>query len=448
MKRKLLFVMLMFGIVFPYTNVQAQTDQSESDSIECLKNFSLYSLSYKKKMYDYAIQPWRQMFKNCPSTTVRIYSDGISLYEHYIAKEKDAVRKEGLIDTVLMIYDQRIQYFGDHEKYPEGWILGRKGLDIVRYRRNQPEALHAAYDCFNASYQKLSLSMEPLVALNWLQTSNTLREKELVTPDEFLGVYLNVDDILGNYIKNESDEGKISMFNKISSTCVQILSNSGFDNCDQLENSMTLRYEAVKEDPAAVGRILRLLNNLECTEGVLFSKAAEQNYNLEPSDMAAYFLAKLFVKKGDYEKAKHYYNEALSATQDDENKSKWYYELALITFSYDKDGPKAREMAYKSIQFNQSWGKPYILIGNIYAQESKNYGSNDFEHKTVYWVALDQYKKAKNIDPQCSSEAEKQINLYSQYMPDKETGFFHGIQEGQSYTVGSWINEETVVRYR
>jgi len=448
MKRKLLLAMLMIGIVFSYSNAQVQTEQSDSDSLECLKNFSLYSLSYKKKMYDYAIEPWRDMFNNCPSTTVRIYSDGINLYEHYIAKEKDAVRKNELIDTLLMIYDQRIQYFGDHAKYPEGWILGRKGLDIVRYRRNQSEALQEAYDCFNASYQKLNLKMEPLVALNWIQTANILREKEKVTPDEFLEIYLNVDDILGSYIKKETKESKISMLNKISSACVKILSNSGFDNCEQLENSMSMRYEAVKDDAAAVGRILRLLNNLECTEGVLFAKAAEQNYKLEPSDMAAYFLAKLFVKKGDIEKAKHYYSEAISASVLDANKAKWYYELALITFSHDKNGPKAREMAYKSIQFNKAWGKPYILIGNIYAQESNNYGSNDFEHKTVYWVALDQYKKAKNIDPECSSEAQKQINLYSQYMPDQETGFFHGIQEGQSYTVGSWINEETVVRYR
>jgi hypothetical protein len=56
--------------------------------------------------------------------------------------------------------------------------------------------------------------------------------------------------------------------------------------------------------------------------------------------------------------------------------------------------------------------------------------------------------KAKSVDPECGIEADKQIALYSQYIPDKETGFFHGIEEGAIYKVGSWINEETTVRYR
>lgn len=448
MKRKLFIAMLLCSIVLPFSNAQVQTAEAESDSMECLKNFSLYSLSFKKKMYDYAIQPWREMFDNCPRTTVRLYSDGVKLYEHYIAREKNATRKEELIDTLLMVYDRRIQYFGGYGKYPEGWILGRKGIDIVKYRRHTMEGLKDAFDCFNRSFELQKLEMEPLVALNWLQSANTLREKGEVSTDDFLSIYLNVDDVLAAQIKKEKNESKIAMLNKISGTCVAILSNSGFDNCDQLEKSMTARYEEVKEDAAAVGRILRLLNNLECTDGELFAKAAEQNYRLEPTDMSAYFLAKLFVKKSDFEKAKYYYNEAISLSDENEDKAKWYYELALITFSHDKNGPQARELAYKAIKCNNNWGKPYILIGNIYAQESKKYGSNEFEHKTVYWVALDQYKKAKSVDPECQSEAQKQINLYSQYMPDKETGFFHGIEEGQTYTVGSWINEETVVRYR
>lgn len=125
MKRNLLTLLAIFLFLSGYA--QTSVSRSEDDSLECLKNYSLYSLSLKKKMYSYALEPWRKMFENCPDISTRIYSDGITLYTHFIKNSDDLLRKEELVDTLLMIYDQRINYFGSHEKYSEGWILGRKG---------------------------------------------------------------------------------------------------------------------------------------------------------------------------------------------------------------------------------------------------------------------------------------------------------------------------------
>ncbi len=448
MKINLIVGMLVMSFVFSYSNSFAQTSSAEKDSIECLKNFSLYSLSFKKKMYDYAMPAWRDMFENCPDVTIRIYSDGVDLYEHYLSQENDKAKKDALVDTIMMIYDQRIKYFGNHPKYPEGWIYGRKAVDLVRYRRNNTEALTEALQYFEKSYEMRQLKVEPLVALNWLQTCHALKKKEQLTDDEMLDVYIKVDEVIGNYWSKEQSENKKKVLAKISKTCGGILAESGFNDCGRLEASLSPRYESVKNDQEALNQLLHLMNKLECTDNPLFAKASEQNYNLKPGASAAYFLAKYYVKQNDFDKAITFYNNAIELEENSEAKAKYYYELALITFSYYKNGPKARDYANNAIKLETDWGKPHILIGNIYAMESKKYGSNEFEHLTVYWVALDRYKRAKNIDPECSSEADKQIALYSQYIPDKETGFFHGIEEGSKYKVASWINEETVVRYR
>jgi hypothetical protein len=84
----------------------------------------------------------------------------------------------------------------------------------------------------------------------------------------------------------------------------------------------------------------------------------------------------------------------------------------------------------------------------VYAHYSKNYGESDFDHVTLYWLAVDYYEKAKRVDPEVFAAANEKINTYRRYFPDKENLFFQGFQEGQSYKIGSWINETTKVRGR
>lgn len=447
MKRHVLSLLLLLGIIAGSTYSVAQ-EVHKMDSVECLKNYSLYKEALKKRMYDYSIDAWRTMFNQCPDVTIRLYSDGINIYKHYIKKEKDATRKAALVDTLLMIYDQRIKYFGNHPKYPEGWVLGRKGIDIVTYRRDDVESIQKAIQCFESSHEQLATKMEPMVAVNWLQATNALLKTGDRTEIELLNVYLDVDEVLASHISRQKSEKHKAMLNKASNTCVEIVAKSGLNDCIALQNALLEKYELVKDNQVGLERLLKLLISLECTNSELYAKAAERNYELEPTASASYLLAKYFIKQNQFDKAKEYYLKTISQADDEELQAKCFYELAVVTFSHFKNSPEARKYAQNALQKKGNWGKPHILIGNIYAQESAKYGESDFEHQTVYWVAIDRFKKAKSIDPECTEEAEKQINLYSQYLPDKETGFFHGIQEGENYTVGSWINEKTIVRYR
>ncbi|MCU4157720.1 hypothetical protein J1N10_17225 [Carboxylicivirga sp. A043] len=446
MKRHALLILLLVGIIAgsSYTNAQEQ----KMDSMECLKNYSLYKEALKKKMYDYSIDAWRVMFNQCPDVTIRLYADGVEIYEHYIKKEQDEMRKQALVDTLLLIYDQRIKYFGSHPKYPEAWVLGRKGLDIVTYRRNDVEALKQAVECFEVSYSKLGNKMEPMVAVNWLQATNALMKNGDKEPQDVLNVYMNVDEVMAAQIAKQSNPKRKAMLNKASMSCVEIVTQSGFDDCVALESALLDKFLIVQDDADGLTRLLKLLDAFDCTDSELYAKAAEQNYNLNPNAEASYLLAKFFIRQNQFDKAKEYYLKTISQADDEDLQAKCFYELAVVTFSHFKNSPEARKYAQNALQKKSNWGKPHILIGNIYAQESTKYGDNDFEHQTVYWVAIDQYKKAKSVDPDCQQEADKQINLYSQYLPDKETGFFHGIQEGDMYTIGSWINEKTTVRYR
>ena len=95
-----------------------------------------------------------------------------------------------------------------------------------------------------------------------------------------------------------------------------------------------------------------------------------------------------------------------------------------------------------------NWGKPVILIGDIYAAASKDCGSNIFEQGMVFSAAIDKFIQAKNIDSSLADAANKKIATYSKYLPSNEDAFFSGATEGSAYQVGCWINESTKVRLK
>ena len=62
-----------------------------------------------------------------------------------IKNESDKAKKEKLIDTLMMVYDKRIQFFGK-----EGYVLGKKGSDLYKLR---PNAYEESYEILKKSIQ-------------------------------------------------------------------------------------------------------------------------------------------------------------------------------------------------------------------------------------------------------------------------------------------------------
>jgi hypothetical protein len=83
------------------------------DSINCLMNLSLYSEFYKHKNYKDAIGPWRRVFNECPASSEKMYVDGVSMFKSFLSGEKNPDVVNALVDTVMMIYDRRMEYFQD-----------------------------------------------------------------------------------------------------------------------------------------------------------------------------------------------------------------------------------------------------------------------------------------------------------------------------------------------
>ncbi len=403
--------------------------------LECANNLSTMSEYMKIQLYKQAMPAWHYVLNNCPGSSKNIYIYGTKIYKEKIENTENEERKKELLDTLMMLYDMRIKYFGQ-----KGYYLGRKGIDLLRYNRS---AVEEAYGYLKESVDILGKRAIPPIILTYMQTTGALYQMEKIEPRDVIDNYLRCMDILEN---REPSGRRPEITEKVMKSVEGIFANCGAAACEDLISIFGPKFEENKNDAEFLKKVIGLLKQGGCEGEDLFIKASEALYQIEPSAFAAKSMATMFLKKENYEKAVDYYLKTVELEEDPEEKARHYHQLALIHYTKYKDFPQARSYARNAIESDPNWGEPYILIGNLYASSANQCGENEFEKSAVYLVAVDQFLRAKNVDESVAEKANELINRYSQHFPDAEDAFFYGFSTGNSYTVGCWINETTTIR--
>lgn len=445
MKSYIFFALSLFVFTVINSNVEAQDTLSKygNDSITCVRNLSLYKEFERQDNYVDALKPWRYCFNNCPMSTKNLFIDGVKIMYYYIGLEKNEVIKQKYVDTLIMVYEKRIEYYNQ-----EGFVWGRLGVDLLRYR---VDSVSQAYKYLSKSVDDQKINTEDAVGVTYMQSSVYLYKAGELSKSELVDNFFKINKIFADRLESLISAGKPEKYVEKTKTAIESIDNhfmnSGAADCNVLIPYFEPKFNQSPGDLELLKNITNLLSNATCDDSELYFMAIKQRYKIEPSAEAAYLVAKQALKREQFTESAKYYLEAIEKQSDPIEKSDYYYELGVITYSQLADPVKAREYAYKSIELNKNSGKPYILIGNIYASSSKSCGENDFERNAVYWVAVDKFVKAKSVDSEVADMAEKLISTYSKYFPNKENAFFYNVHEGDTYTVGCWINEKTIVRF-
>ena len=403
MKKTRLTLLVVITVLFVQFNMHPVYGAGDNepkygkDSINCVKNLSLYSEFYKQKNYADAIVPWIVAIAECPRASKNLFIHGEKIMKYRIKLEKDATVKQALVDTLLMLYDQRIELYGQ-----KGFVLGRKGNAIMTYR---PAKFEEAYYCFEESFNLRGKKTEAQILVLFMQTTDALYKSEKIAKEKVVENYGKVADVADIKIKDldanikESNKAKDikkkESVVKAKSNIDIIFDQSGAATCEALISLYTKKYEESPENIELLIKVTSMLDKYECTDSKLFERTSEQLYKLDPSAQSAYMLAKLFLKKGVYDKSSLYYKEAIELQTDSIEKAKYYYQIGVLTHSQQTQPELARKYAYQALRYNPKDGKPYILIGNIYAASTKECGTNDFEKSAIYWAVVDKFKTAK-----------------------------------------------------
>jgi len=416
--------------------------ETPEDSIKCVTQFSLYFEDYKlwkegtgnEETFKVMSNSWRYVFENCPEISENIYIHGVYIIRDYIEKAPDKAIRYEYVDTLMMVYDQRIKYYLEKK----GDILCRKGVDLIKLKPSANTEAHkileegVALEGNNASPGSLYYFMVSAISM----VKGGKADSSLI-----IETYDKVSDIFDyNIINNASGA---SGYEKILKTVEQISAN--FLICKDIIRIYSKKFEEQPENLDLVKKITKLLDKKDCTDSELFFKATEIRHKLEPTAYTAYLMATMNYKKEDFEKASEYASEASELYQDDEGKVRSYLLLAeslKILGQYSA----AKSAASKAIELDPENGKAYLLLGDIYTAGAKTCGDNEVTSKVGYWAASDKYAKAKSVDPEFANVANEKIAHIKKYFPDKNSLFFYNLNIGDPYRIECWINESTTVR--
>lgn len=410
------------------------------DSIRCLKNYSLYREYARLDNYKDAYPFWTICFNECPLASKNLYIDGARMFKERIEKETDPEKQQVLIDSLMLIYDQRAKYFPEDE----GRVLGYKGLDLLRYQRDNLDVIETANGFLKKSIQLSQHNSSAAVLATFMTSSITLFRYERVPAERVVEDYALVSEVVDKAIARDPDDRDLAL---VKNNVDQNFAACGAANCDALIKLFGPQYEANKTNGEFLKKVTELLSNTGCKDSELYRNTAESLHKLEPAAKSAYELARLFKGINQFDKAIRYYNQAIEMETDPKERSRYYVELGDLTFREKNDLPKAKQYAMKAAEEDPTNGVAFLLAGNIIAS-AKDCGENELEKKALYWLAVDYFVRAKQVDPALEETANQYINTYSQHFPDIETIFFHGYKEGDAYTIECWINETTRVRTR
>jgi len=156
--------------------------------MECANNLSTMSEFMKIDLYGYALPSWQKVLSDCPASSKNIYLYGVKIYRDKLDKARDDEAKARALDTLMLVYDKRIEYFGQ-----EGLVLGRKGLDLLKYDRDK---VQESYDLMKRSVEISKVNSEPAVMVTLMQLSNALMKAGAIEGRELIDNYLATADIL------------------------------------------------------------------------------------------------------------------------------------------------------------------------------------------------------------------------------------------------------------
>jgi hypothetical protein len=429
--------------------VMKTADQLQADhNIEFINNYSIYREFIKQNDYVSALPYWRKVYQLFPISTVQLYIDGVKMYESQMNQASDVHIKASCIDTMMMIFDKRIEHF-----YNDDEVLGRKAEKYLsaifqpEFKLNEEELIERikkGYGFAEESIEKSGNNTEPAVLVLFMQATKKLYAEKVISKSVVFNNYEKIMQILEYQQKIAESKTRAEQAIPL---VIRIAENCEIFDCNSLVEFYEPRFNLNPNDTLMLKRITYMLKKNNCTESELFTTASEELYDLRPSPETAFNLANTFVKKTNFDKAFVYYEKAYLNTEiDSSTRATYYYYAALLGLQVERF-PYARDHAREAITLKPNFCEALMLIGDIYGQACKTYNAEDIERYALFWLAHDYYEKASKIAP-CNMNENIKKNIYSNYFPNKEEIFFRNLTDGQPYKIGGWINETTTVRVK
>ncbi len=428
---------------------------------------SVYRGFMKAKDYAGAYEAWKKVYEAAPAADGKRdyhYMDGVTIHKDMYEKETDAAKKEELMNKIMGLYDaaascveaDKIKMSKRTKEEHLAYLHGQKGFDMF-YTFNQQDK--PTYDeCIQSIKGGGNKTLYSIITPLAVATVRAV-SAEAISKADARDAYKMIQDVCNHNIANNAKYGTYYQQSlDYANAQFDAVSTFIFD-CDYFVAKLKPEFEGGKQDdPAFLEESIRTLKRQGCTEEEPFLVELEAKWAVYAAEINAKrqaefeannpaVMAKKMYDAGDFDGAIAKYNEAITKDVDPEKQAGHYMKIASIQFRKQKKYSAARSAALKAANLKSGWGKPYMLIGDMYASSSRNCGKDDFSKRLAILAAINKYSHARSIDPSVADDANKRIGKYSSSKPKKEDAFMQGYKEGQSVKVGCWIGENVKLSF-
>ena len=446
MKQFIFIATFLSATLAGMTRLQAQckgdygTDRPTAEA-----KLALYSDDFNVKKYRQAIPPLQWLLTNAPKVSSNIYKHGVDIYDSLARAEKDPVKKQVYIDSIMLIFDQRIKNCGD-----EATVVNRKATSMFKFYYNKKEKLGEVLAMFDKAFELQGNNMQDPSLEQYMKTVqlHSKFNKGSMTDDQIIEKYdriMSIIDVKTKEYTSTNNAKSLKALEGIRKKVDDHLADSPVEfTCAKVKQLLEPKFKQNPTDKALAMKIFKFMLKDKCTDDPLWLQAGEMIKDNEPKDFA--LIKNLGVKhltNGNTARAEELIKEAMSvadANKAADQKSEALMYLGTIEI---RKGNKvgARGFLLQAGAADKNNKEAFTKLGDLYYNSFDDCAKrqNRAEDRLVYIAAYEMYQRAS--DSQSMSKARSQF-------PSVEEIFELNWKKGEQHKVSCWINEMVTLQTR
>ncbi len=467
-----LFTLILATLLLPITSfAQERYGETEDQQLLCKEAISVYRSYKKQKNYDEAFIQWKKACNVCPLTaTENILRDGVTFLNNQLKSTEDDARRASITDSIFELYDQRMELFSSTKKYPKNncMVLAQKGMDHYKIFKKPGAAeatamLKESIECLGADtaitraipaalWSKVlsTYYVTSFYAMKAIEDDATARERlgEMLT--EYLMLIAFIEDgvaVAAATAKPKDAEKYEKAKSNIDKVFIAIA------NCEDMVPVLSEKVAADTANFELKKKVLRLLNQKDCTDNDLYLPVAEAVHAQEPSHPSAFAIGGEQAKVENFSEALRYMEQAVELCGDCAEMEMYLLKTGKVASFLGKTST-ARSYAQKVLAINGESADAFMLIGDAIAGAASNCDDGALGKRLAYLRACDYYQRAVNKgDEETAAKARKKLNSNSKQFPSVEEIFTVGKSVGNEITIPPIAGcpcsgEKTTIRVR
>lgn len=404
------------------------------------ESVAIYSDAYKQGNYRAATAGLQWMLANAPQWQTKLYIDGTEIYNKLASAEKDPVKKQVLVDSLMLLYDMRITNCGDEVN-----VLNRKALYALAFNGQNKAKTAEVLALYDKVFELSGNNVQDNNLVPYMQAVqlNVALLKNL-SDEQIIQRYDKISEIIDVKIKKASSENKqdvVERLRKSKASIDDILPKCGVKiDCDFVRKNIAPKFKQNPGDLVLAKKVFQFMTMGGCIEDPLWLESAEVIHKTSPDYGLAKNMGKIYAKNGNMEKAESLINESVTLATTPQDKADSYI-LQGDILSQKGSKSAARESYRKAIAADGSSKSGYEKIGDLYMGSFKDCAKNVSiaEDRLVYIAAFEMYAKAG--DQQKMAQARGQF-------PSVTELFELNWKEGETKSISCWVGETVVLRTR